>query len=114
METLLIDRIVSMLPIMCIIVGMLAVIVSIVIEVIKNVPLFKAVPTDAIVIIVSLLVTFTAFGAYVSYTNHIIEWYMVMGTAIGGFFVAFVAMFGWEKFNDMWYGFKYFNQFKRD
>ena len=53
------------------IVGILAFVVSVIIEVIKNVSFLKNIPTDLVVIVLSEVLTVLSFLAYMSYnTSH--------------------------------------------
>lgn len=48
----------------------------------------------------------TAFVAYMQYIQQTIIWYMILAAILAGFSVAFVAMYGWEKFAELWSRFK--------
>lgn len=82
-----------------IVIGVLAFIVSVITEVIKE---LIDLPTDGVVIVLSLVLTVTAFFAYTAYAGIAIAWYLVIAAIIVGFFVAFIAMYGWTKFSDLW------------
>ena len=75
------------------VVGGLAFIVSVITQVIKDI--FKNVPTDLVVFVLSIALTVTAFIAYMQYIGAAMLWYMIVASVIAGFIVAFVAMFGW-------------------
>lgn len=100
------ELIAQYLPIAILLVGILAFVVSVIVEVIKNIPGIKKIPTDLIVIILSVALTIGAMFAYLSYTAMVVTWWMVIAGVLGGFFVAFIAMFGWEKLNELWARFK--------
>lgn len=91
---------------MCI-VGMLAMLVSLITELIKNVGFFKRVPTDALVIVLSIVLSVVAYFAGAAYFAVPAYWYEVVGVVFGGFVVAYIAMYGWTKFTDL------FNRFKQ-
>lgn len=82
------------------VVGALAFIVSVITQVIKGI--FKNIPTDLVVFVLSIALTVTAFVAYMQYIGAVILWYMIVASVIAGFIVAFVAMFGWEKLSELW------------
>ncbi len=82
------------------VVGALAFIVSVITQVIKGI--FKNVPTDLVVFVLSIGITVAAFIAYMQYIQMTILWYMILAAIIAGFIVAFVAMFGWEKLSELW------------
>lgn len=88
------------------VIGILAFAVSMVTEVFKNVSVFKNIPTDLFVLILSVVITVTAFVAYMQYIQQEILWYMILAAVLAGLVVAYVAMFGWEKFTELWKRFK--------
>ena len=100
------SQIIEMLPNFFMIVGVLAFVVSVIIEVIKNVGPLKNVPTDLVVILLSIVLTVVAFMVYLSVEGLALMWYWVVGAIIGGFFVAFVAMYGWSKLTELYNRFK--------
>lgn len=88
------------------VVGALAFVVSVITQVLKGVKLLDKLPTDILVFILSIVLTLVAFFAYASYAGSAILWYYVVGAVIGGFIVAFVAMYGWTKLKELWDRFK--------
>ena len=83
-------------------VGALAFVVSVITEVIKGIGVFKKIPTDIVVIILSMVLTVVAFFAYAQYAALAVAWYLAVAAIIGGFFVAFIAMYGWSKLKELW------------
>ena len=83
-------------------IGVLAFVVSVITEVIKGIGVFKKIPTDIVVIILSMVLTVVAFFAYAQYASLVVAWYLVVAAIIGGFFVAFIAMYGWSKLKELW------------
>lgn len=63
---------------------------------------FIKIPTNYLAIIVSLIITLIAFFAYMSYTGTTILWYYVVGAIIAGIFVAYISMYGFDKFKEAW------------
>ena len=84
------------------VIGALAFMVSIITQVFKGVGVLSKVPTDILVFVLSLVLTVTVFVAYMQYIQQIIVWYMIIAAIMAGFIVAFVAMYGWEKFSELW------------
>lgn len=84
------------------VIGALAFMVSIITQVFKGVGVLSKIPTDILVFVLSIGLTVIAFVAYMQYIQHVILWYMVLASIMAGFIVAFVAMFGWEKFSELW------------
>ena len=84
------------------VIGALAFMVSIITQVFKGVGVLSKVPTDILVFVLSIGLTVIAFVAYMQYIQMAIVWYMVVAAIMAGFIVAFVAMYGWEKFSELW------------
>ena len=87
-------------------IGVLAFCVSVITEVFKGVGLLAKIPTDALVLVLSLALTITAFIAYMQCSQQAILWYMVLAAIMAGFLVAFVSMYGWQKLTELWARFK--------
>lgn len=83
-------------------VGALAFIVSVITEAVKSIGVMKKVPTDIVVLTLSMALTVVAFIAYAQYASIAIVWYWIVAAIIGGFFVAFIAMYGWSKLTELW------------
>ena len=77
--------------------GALAMLVSVITEVVKNVGVLKKLPTDLLVLVLSVGLCVAAYFAAAGHYGFGGAWYMVLGAAAAGFVVAFIAMFGWEK-----------------
>ena len=88
------------------VVGAIAFVVSVITQVLKGVKPLDKLPTDILVFILSIVLTLVAFFAYASYAGLTVLWYYVVGAVIGGFIVAFVAMYGWTKLKELWDRFK--------
>lgn len=88
------------------IVGVLAFLVSVITEVFKGVGVLSKIPTDIVVLVLSIGITVVAFIAYMQYIQQTILWYMILAAIMAGFLVAFVSMYGWEKLTDLWSRFK--------
>ena len=84
------------------IIGALAFMVSVRTEVIKGVGVFKKVPTDIVVFVLSICITVATFVGYMQYIQMTILWYMILAAIMAGFVVAFVSMYGWEKLSELW------------
>ena len=88
------------------VIGAFAFIVSVITQVFKGVGVLAKIPTDILVLVLSIGITVTAFVAYMQYIQQTIIWYMILAAILAGFLVAFVAMYGWEKFAELWSRFK--------
>ena len=87
-------------------IGVLAFCVSVITDVFNGVGLLAKIPTDALVLVLSLALTITAFIAYMQYVQQAILWYTILAAIMAGFLVAFVAMYGWQKLTELWGRFK--------
>ena len=88
------------------VIGALAFMVSVITQVFKGVGVLAKIPTDILVFVLSIGMTVTAFVAYMQYIQQTILWYMILAAILAGFLVAFVAMYGWEKFAELWNRFR--------
>ena len=88
------------------VIAALAFMVSIITQVFKGVGVLAKLPTDILVVVLSIGLTVIAFVAYMQYIQQVILWYMIIAAILAGFVVAFVAMYGWEKFSELWQRFK--------
>ena len=70
--------------------------VNIIVEVVKK--LFPKVPTTFLTTILAVAVTLVAFFAWAAITGLVIVWYYVVAAFVLGLFVAYAAMFGFDKF----------------
>lgn len=81
--------------------GALAFMVSIITELLKDLPGIKKMPTKAFVILVSLVVTVVALLIYVAYVNAMLLWYYVALAVFAAFVVAYIAMYGWDTLKEL-------------
>ena len=73
---------------------------TIIVEVVKG--LFKRVPTNIVAVAVSLIVTILATVILCVVLGIPIVWYYIVGAVLLGIFVAYAAMFGFDKFKATW------------
>lgn len=83
-------------------IGVMAFLVSVVTQVIKELPGLKNLPTSMIVIILSLVICPLAMLALLEYLKHPVTWYMVFSCMLAAFVVALVSMDGWERLKEIW------------
>ena len=74
--------------------------VNIIVEVVKGI--FPKMPTTLLATILSVAITVVAFFAWASYNQLTVLWYYVVAAVILGLFVAYAAMFGFDKFKQAW------------
>ena len=75
---------------------MLMVVTNIIVEVLKKLT-WGRLPTNILVFVVAMAVTLLAFLAACQIMGVRILWYMVAGAVVLGIFVAYAAMFGFDK-----------------
>lgn len=73
---------------------------TIIVEVIKG--LFPKVPTNIVAVIVAQIVTVLAAVILCAVLEITIMWYYAVGAVVLGIFVAYAAMFGFDKFKAAW------------
>ena len=78
------------------IIGVLVVLTNIITQVIKKAT-WEKLPTNALVIIISMALTLGAFFAYCQIKAIAVVWYMVAAAVVLGFMVSYAAMFGYDK-----------------
>ena len=88
-------------------IGVLAFLVSIITQVIKEMPGLKNIQTNAVALVVSLVLCPVSVIIACQYFNIVIEWYYVFASFIAAFIVYLVATGGWEKVSEMWNRTKY-------
>lgn len=98
----ILETLTSNIMIILAVIGAIAFIVSVITQVIKGVGVFAKIPTDGLVLVLSIGITVAAFVACMQYLHMTILWYMVLAAIMAGFVVAFVAMYGWEKLSELW------------
>lgn len=81
------------------IVGVLVVITNIIVQVLKKLTWDKL-PTNILATLVALLLTLAAFFAYCQIKSITVVWYTVAAAVVLGFFVAYAAMFGFDKLKE--------------
>lgn len=87
------------LPVALSVIAVLAFIVEIITQIVKDMGFLKKVPTNLVVFIVSVIVTELSYIIYSDIINSKIMWYGIVGAFFGSFVIAHIATYGWEKFN---------------
>lgn len=90
------------LPLASAIITVLAFIVSLITETIKNIGFLKKIPTNIVVLVLSIVLSILAYAAAASYFKFKVYWYGIVGSLLGGFVVNYIATYGWEKFNTLY------------
>ena len=82
--------------------------VNIIVEVVKKI--FPKVPTTLLATMLSVVITMVAFFAWAAIVGVTILWYYVVAAFVLGLFVAYAAMFGFDKFKQALKRLKELNQ----
>lgn len=88
-------------------IGALAFLVSIITQVIKEMPGLKNIQTNAVALAVSVILCPVSVIIACQYFNIVITWYYVFASFIAAFIVYLVSTGGWEKVAEMWERTKY-------
>ena len=83
-------------------IGVLAFLVSIITQVIKEMPGLKNIQTNAVALVIALILCPLAVVILCIYLQIAIMWYYIVGSVIAAFIVYLVATGGWEKVAEMW------------
>lgn len=81
------------------IVGVLVVVTNIIVQVLKKLTWDKL-PTNILATLVAMVLTLAAFFAYCQVKAVPVVWYTVAAAVVLGFFVAYAAMFGFDKLKE--------------
>lgn len=87
--------------------GVLAFMVSIVVQVIKEMPFLSKIPTSAVALITSMALCPVALIVLCTYFKITITWYYVFASFMAAFIVYLVSTGGWEKIKEIWDRTKY-------
>lgn len=88
-------------------IGVLAFLVSAIVQVIKELPLLQRIQTSLVAFVVSLVICPLAVVIVCQYLKIVIVWYYVFASFIAAFIVYLVATGGWERVAEMWRRTKY-------
>ena len=88
-------------------IGAMAFLVSVITQLIKELPWFKQVPTAVLVFVLSLVLCPVSFLALMAWMSEPVTWYMMFACMMAAFIVALVALDGWERIKSIWDRTKY-------
>lgn len=88
-------------------IGVLAFLVSVITQVIKEIPFLKKFQTNAVALVLSLILCPLAVIILCVYLKARLLWYYIVGSLIAAFIVYLVATGGWERVSKMWNRTKY-------
>ena len=82
--------------------GVLAFVVSVIIQLIKDMGFAKELPVALTSTIISIILTVLSYIGYCSHLVISVEWYMVVASAVAGFIVSYISLYGWKKVSDLY------------
>ncbi|WP_297239277.1 hypothetical protein [uncultured Flavonifractor sp.] len=82
------------------IIGVLVALTNVIVEVAKKATWDKL-PTNALALIVAVVLTLAAGFAYCQIKDILLTWYIVVAFVVAGFMVAYAAMFGFDKLKEV-------------
>lgn len=88
-------------------IGVLAFMVSVIVQVIKEMPGLKKVQTNAVALATALILTPVSVIVLCTYYTVVIKWYYIFASFIAAFMVYLVSTGGWERVTEMWNRNKY-------
>ena len=83
-------------------IGVLAFLLSVITQVIKEMPWLSKIQTNAVALIISLILCPLAVIILCVWLEITIIWYYIVAAVIAAFIVYLVATGGWEKISEMW------------
>lgn len=88
-------------------IGALAFLVSMITQVIKEMPKLSKIPTNAVALVVSIILCPLAVVIACQYFKIVIIWYYVFASFMAAFIVYLVSTGGWERVKTIWDRTKY-------
>lgn len=88
-------------------IGILAFVVSMIVQVIKEMPVLKNIQTNAVALAASMILCPVAVIIACQYFKIVITWYYIFASFIAAFIVYLVSTGGWERVKEMWDRTKY-------
>lgn len=85
-----------------ILITLLALVCSLVVEAVKELPGVGGIPTKLVCYIVAVALTTPSFVAMMAYLKIPVEWYMCFASFLASFVVAKVAMGGWDDVTEIY------------
>ena len=82
--------------------GGLVFLVQLIVQLTKEFPKIRAVPTKLWAIIVSLFVTEALLFVYLTWSNIAILWYYPVLAIFAAFVVSYISTYGWDSLHELW------------
>lgn len=83
-------------------IGVMAFLVSLVVQVIKEMPRLDKLPTNLVALVTSMILCPVVLVILCTYFGIAITWYYVFASFLAAFVVYLVATGGWEKVKEIW------------
>lgn len=84
------------------VIGVLAFLVSMIVQAVKELPVLQKIPTNVVALTVSLILCPLAVVVICQYLGAAIVWYYILASLIAAFMVYLVATGGWERVSKIW------------
>jgi len=81
-------------------IGIITVLTNAIVQVLKKATWDK-IPTNLVALVVAVLLTMAAFFAFAQIRQLHITWYLIVADLVVGFLVAYAAMFGYDKLQEI-------------
>ena len=91
------ESLISNVLILVTVIGILAIVISVITQVTKTWGFLDKIPTEIQVYVISLLLTVLTAVIYLQYSRTAFIWYYIVGAILLSFFVAFVVSNGWDQ-----------------
>lgn len=80
-------------------IGVLVIITNALTELFKS--MFSKIPAQITATVISLFLTISTVMAYLTINEIPVQWYIVVGAIVAGFFVSYTAQFGYDKLQEI-------------
>lgn len=101
------QQMIQIVTMMLMAMGVLAFLVSVITQVIKNLGVLKEMATNIVVVALSVILTLGCAIAYLQYIKEPILWYYIFACIIASFIISLISMQGWKAIFEIWNRTKY-------
>lgn len=85
-----------------IVIGIAAFVVSMITQVVKEMPYLAKLPTNAVALMISLIICPLIVIVVCQYLKIVMEWYHIFASIMAAFVVYLVSTGGWERVHKIW------------
>ena len=79
--------------------GVLVILTNALTELFKS--MFSKIPAQITATVISLFLTISTVMAYLTINEIPVQWYIIVGAIVAGFFVSYTAQFGYDKLQEI-------------